>query len=205
VGAGRLPRVWLTASDTAKSLLRRHRPCDDLDLPIFALLLQISSAQQGSNEQALDDGLTKLSGFTLIDDRTSGLCRSRANRWFNDGASRGLSRPRAFCIVAFNYEAMSRAQFSDWSHPSGPTSIPGPQITVAERYRRLIVYSQALCSTCPTFTPSSPISTRAFSTSSSNQDSWVLMSSHFSRSGPVRAARQRIKRHTRSESEYQNV
>jgi len=46
------------------------------------------------------------------------------------------------------------------------------QITVAERYRRLIVSSHALCLTCPLFTPSSPFSARAFSTSSSNPDIW---------------------------------
>jgi hypothetical protein len=72
--------------------------------------------------------------------------------------------------VTFKYESTYRAQFKRWSNPRGPTSVPGPQITVAERYRRLIVSSQASCSTSPIFTPSSPISARAFGTASPNQD-----------------------------------
>jgi hypothetical protein len=64
--------------------------------------------------------------------------------------------------MTFNYEVNSeRLNFGSGTEV---------QITVAKRYRRLIVSSQALCSTCPIFTPSSPISARRFSTSSPNQD-----------------------------------
>jgi hypothetical protein len=70
--------------------------------------------------------------------------------------------------MTFNYESMPRAtgQVRAVNFNSG-TEV---QITVAERYRRLIVSSQGLCSTCPIFTPWSPISARAFGTSSPNQD-----------------------------------
>jgi hypothetical protein len=61
----------------------------DLDLPIFAL----SSVQWGSIEWALDGRLTELSDLTLIECRTSRSCRSRANHWFNNGASRPARSP----------------------------------------------------------------------------------------------------------------
>jgi hypothetical protein len=77
-----------------------------------------------------------------------------------------------FGPVTFSHESISRALFkrlvkSERFNFSSGTEV---RITVAERYRRLIVSSQALCSTCPISTPSSPIPTRAFSTSSPNPD-----------------------------------
>jgi hypothetical protein len=74
----------------------------DLDLPIFAL----SSVQWGSIEWALDGRLTELSDLTLIECRTSRSCRSRANHWFNNGASRPARSPCSELVLLL-------AKFSD--------------------------------------------------------------------------------------------